>query len=52
MNWSKTESATLATSLSPAFLPWIQGFQVSDDEISMDLNTFRQNFANNGGVVE
>ncbi|KAJ6570165.1 DNA-directed RNA polymerase RPB5 subunit [Mycena vulgaris] len=29
-----------------------RGFQVSDDEISMDLNSFRENFANNGGVVD
>ncbi|KAJ7604035.1 DNA-directed RNA polymerase RPB5 subunit [Roridomyces roridus] len=29
-----------------------RGFQVADEEISMDLNTFRQNFANNGGVSQ
>lgn len=27
-----------------------QGFQVSDDEIHMDLATFRQLYASNGGV--
>ncbi|KAJ7039608.1 RNA polymerase [Mycena alexandri] len=27
-----------------------RGFQVSDDELSMDLNSFRDTFANNGGV--
>ncbi|KAK7023786.1 Zn(2)-C6 fungal-type domain-containing protein [Favolaschia claudopus] len=29
-----------------------RGFQVSDDEISMDLGTFRQNFASSGGSVD
>lgn len=29
-----------------------QGFAVSDDEIQMDLATFRGHYANNGGSVE
>ncbi|EIN03698.1 DNA-directed RNA polymerase RPB5 subunit [Punctularia strigosozonata HHB-11173 SS5] len=29
-----------------------RGFQVSDDEIQMDLATFRQAYANNGGSVD
>ncbi|KAJ7911515.1 DNA-directed RNA polymerase RPB5 subunit [Mycena leptocephala] len=29
-----------------------RGFQVSDDELTMDLQSFRDNFANNGGVVD
>ncbi|GBE88249.1 DNA-directed RNA polymerase RPB5 subunit [Sparassis latifolia] len=29
-----------------------RGFQVSDDEIHMDLNTFRSHYANNSGSVD
>lgn len=29
-----------------------QGFQVSDEEISMDLATFKEQYANSGGSVE
>lgn len=29
-----------------------QGYQVSDDEINMDLTTFRSHYANSGGSVE
>ncbi|KZT07699.1 DNA-directed RNA polymerase RPB5 subunit [Laetiporus sulphureus 93-53] len=29
-----------------------RGFQVSDDEINMDLATFRSHYANNGGSVD
>lgn len=30
----------------------VQGFQVSDEEISMELATFKQQYANSGGSVE
>lgn len=30
----------------------IQGFQVSTDELQMDLNTFRTAYANSAGSVE
>lgn len=30
----------------------LQGFQVSDEEINMDLATFKQQYALNGGAVE
>lgn len=29
-----------------------KGYQVSDDEINMDLTTFRSHYANSGGSVE
>ena len=30
----------------------VQGYQVSDDEINMDLNTFKAHYASQTGVVE
>ena len=30
----------------------LKGFQVSDDEINMDPNTFKAHYANNSGSVE
>lgn len=30
----------------------LQGFQVSDDEINMDLTNFKHHYANSGGSVE
>lgn len=30
----------------------MQGYQVSDDEINMDLTTFRSHYASQTGIVE
>jgi hypothetical protein len=51
-NWLKTESAS---STSPVIIWRIyghQGFEVSDEEINMDLAQFRATYANQTGSVE
>lgn len=54
-NWSKIESGIHSGRRHPLLLFLLclnQGFQVSDDEIHMDLASFRSLYANNGGSVE
>ena len=38
--------------LSDAASPMFQGYQVSDEEINIDLATFRSIYANSAGMVE
>src|SRR5262247_3041896 len=51
-SWSKIESASLTYEPIAFSIPRPQGFQVSDEEIHMDLATFRSMYANHAGNVE
>ena len=54
-DYSRTGEGQGQSSLSPEYMYvnlGLQGYQVSDDEINMDLVTFRAHYANSGGSVE
>lgn len=52
-NWSETECVLFRPGhLAPSNTCPLQGFLVSDEEIHMDLQHFRDQYANNSGTVE